>query len=262
MNSTSVRPEKLADAIADHIRRMILEGTLQPGERLLSERDLAVKLDVSRPSLRSALNKLIAGGLLVANAQGIAHVSDAVGKTLRDPLIDMMETLEARTACVELRAVIETAAAGFAAERASGPDRDVIRERFEAMLAAHDSQDVDTIADTDAEFHIAIYEASHNLVLLHFMRSMETILRSNVYLNRKNLYEQRTQKESQLNEHRAIYEAIMDRDAPRAREAALHHMTTAMEIQREINEAKQRLEVSIRRLGRNDLVAPPKPGRG
>jgi GntR family transcriptional repressor for pyruvate dehydrogenase complex len=262
MTATSVRPEKLADAIADHIRQMILEGALQPGERLLSERDLAVKLDVSRPSLRTAMNKLIAGGLLSANAQGVTYVSDAIGKTLRDPLIDLMETLEARTACVELRAVIEAAAAGFAAERASELDREIIQQRFEAMLAAHDSQDVDTIAKTDAEFHISIYEASHNLVLLHFMRTMETILRSNVYLNRKNLYEQRTQKESQLSEHRAIYDAIMDRDAPRARAAAEKHMITAMETQREISEAKRRLEVSIRRLGRNDLVAPAKPGRG
>jgi GntR family transcriptional repressor for pyruvate dehydrogenase complex len=130
------------------------------------------------------------------------------------------------------------------------------------MVAAHDSQDVDEIAKTDAELHIAIYEASHNLVLLHFMRMMETILRSNVYLNRRNLYEQRTQKESQLSEHRAIYEAIMDRDAGRARAAALKHITIAMQTQRDIAEAKRRLEASIRQLGRNDFIASATAGRG
>jgi GntR family transcriptional repressor for pyruvate dehydrogenase complex len=129
------------------------------------------------------------------------------------------------------------------------------------MVAAYDSQDIDEIAATDAELHIAIYEASHNLVLLHFMHTMETILRSNVYLNRRNLYEQRTQKESQLAEHRAIYEAIMDRDAPRARAAALRHITIAMQTQREIAEAKRRLEDSIRQLDATDLVAPAKPRR-
>lgn len=253
MTSQNVRPNKLADAIADHIRRMILEGSLQPGERLLSERELAVKLDVSRPSVRTALNKLIAAGLLVADAQGVTYISDAVGKTLRDPLIPLMETAEARTAFVEVRAVVEAAAAGLAAERASDLDREAIQKCFEAMVAAHDSQDVDEIARTDAELHIAIYEASHNLVLLHFMHTMESILRSNVYLNRRNLYEQRTQKESQLAEHRAIYEAIMDRDAPRARAAALKHMTIAMQTQREISEVKRQIEISIRRLGPSDL---------
>jgi len=53
-----IRPEKLADAIAEHLEKLILEGVLRPGEKLASERDLAQKLDVSRPSLREALEKL------------------------------------------------------------------------------------------------------------------------------------------------------------------------------------------------------------
>ena len=47
-----VRPAKLADAIADHLEKLILEGSLRPGERLLAERELALRFDVSRPSLR------------------------------------------------------------------------------------------------------------------------------------------------------------------------------------------------------------------
>lgn len=258
MNTTSIRPAKLADAIAEHIQQMILEGALQPGERLLSERELSAKLDVSRPSLREALDKLIALGLLTTNAQGVAYVSEDVGRSLRDPLVQLMNTPEARIDCLELRSEVEAAAAGFAAERASEVDRDIIRKRFEAMVAAHEEQDVDNIAKTDADFHFAIYEASHNLMMLHFMRSLESFLRSNVYLNRKNLYEHRTQKDSQLHEHQAIYEAIMARDPDRAREAARTHMTTAMRTQREIYDAERRLEASIRRLSRSDLVAERK----
>lgn len=261
MNSQSIRPAKLSDAIAEHVQQMILEGSLRPGERLLSERDLSAKLDVSRPSLREALDKLIAAGLLTTNAQGVAHVSDQIGKSLRDPLIELMETPEARLDCLELRAEMEAAAAALAAERASEVDRDAIRGCFEAMVAAHQAQDVDEIARTDAEFHFAIYEASHNLLMLHFMRSIEGILRTNVYLNRKNLYEHRREKDSQLHEHQAIYEAIMARDADAARQAAHIHMTMAMRTQREIYDAERRLAVSIRRLSRGDIVAPRK-GRG
>ncbi|MCR5877211.1 FCD domain-containing protein [Phenylobacterium sp. J367] len=258
MSTSSIRPAKLADAIADHIQQMILEGLLQPGERLLSERELSAKLDVSRPSLREALDKLIDQGLLTTNAQGVAHVSENVGRSLRDPLVQLMDTPEARFDVLELRSIMEAAAAGFAAERASEVDREVITERFKAMVAAHDEGDVDSIAKTDAEFHLAIYEASHNLMMLHFMRSLEGFLRSNVYLNRKNLFEHRPMKESQLSEHRAIFEAIMDRDPERARDAARTHMTTAMQTQREIYEAERRLEASIRRLSRSDLVAERK----
>lgn len=258
MNSLSIKPAKLADAIADHIQQMILEGALQPGERLLSERELSAKLDVSRPSLRDALDKLISLGLLTTDAQGVAYVSKEVGRTLRDPLVLLMDTPEARIDVMELRAVVEAAAAGYAAERASDVDREIIRSRFEAMVAAHREQDVEQIAKTDAEFHFAIYEASHNLMMLHFMRSLETILRSNVYLNRKNLYEHRSEKDSQLLEHQAIYEAIMARDSQAAQDAARTHMLTARKTQQEIHEAEKRLEASIRRLARSDLVAPPK----
>lgn len=258
MNAPSIRPAKLADAIADHIQQMILEGSLRPGERLLSERELSAKLDVSRPSLREALDKLIAAGLLTTNAQGVAHVSDQIGKSLRDPLVQLMDMPEARIDCLEVRAEMEAAAAAFAAERASDVDRDAIRTCFEAMVSAHEAQDVDEIARSDAEFHFAIYEASHNLMMLHLMRSIENILRSNVYLNRKNLYEHRREKDSQLHEHQAIYEAIMARDTEGARNAARIHMTTAMRSQREIYEAERRQEASVRRLARSDLVAPLK----
>ncbi|MET0275142.1 MAG: FCD domain-containing protein [Phenylobacterium sp.] len=258
MSVQSIKPAKLADAIADHIQQLILEGALQPGERLLSERELSAKLDVSRPSLREALDKLIGRGLLSTDSQGVAYVSESVGKTLRDPLVLLMDTPEARIDCMELRSVVEAAAAGYAAERASEVDRDNIRRRFQAMVIAHENQDVDEIAKTDAEFHFAIYEASHNLMMLHFMRSLETILRSNVYLNRKNLYEYRTQRDSQLHEHQAIYDAIMARDPEGAQAAARLHMTTALGTQKEIHEAEKRLEASIRRLNHGDLVAPHK----
>src|ERR1700730_16724569 len=65
-----IRPEKLGDAIAEHLEKLILEGVLRPGEKLASERDLALKLDVSRPSLREALEKLRSTGLIETRKGG------------------------------------------------------------------------------------------------------------------------------------------------------------------------------------------------
>ena len=59
----SLRPDRLADAIVEHIQQLIVEGGLLPGEPLLPERELAAKLEVSRPTLRDALAKLIKVGL-------------------------------------------------------------------------------------------------------------------------------------------------------------------------------------------------------
>jgi GntR family transcriptional repressor for pyruvate dehydrogenase complex len=259
MSTLSIKPAKLADAIARHIEELILEGALPPGERLLSERDLSAKLDVSRPSLRDALDKLIERGLIRADANGACYVSDAIGQSIRDPLMLLFEEPRGRFECMEFRSVVEAAAAGLAAERASEVDREAIARNFADMEAAHERADVDGIATADADFHFAIYGASHNVMLLQVMRSLETILRSNVHLNRKNLFEHRRDREEQLAEHRAIFDAIMARDPRKAQDAARIHMLSAMQTQREIHEEEQRLQAAIRRLARNDLLATSKP---
>jgi len=126
---------------------------------------------------------------------------------------------------------------------------------------AHKEEDVDAIAATDGDFHFAIYGGAHNVMLLQVMRSLESILRSNVYLNRRNLYEHRRDRDEQLAEHRAIFEAIMERDGQRAEEAARQHMISTMNTQREIHEEEQRLERAIRRLARNELLATPRKSK-
>ena len=254
----SIRPAKLADAVAHHLQELILEGALPPGERLLPERELATKLDVSRPSLREALEKLIERGLLKTDSHGACYVSDEIGKSIRDPLVMLFEEPQGRFDCMEFRSIVEAAAAGFAAQRATEVDREAIARCFAALEAAHESGDVDAIAKTDGDFHLAIYGAAHNVMLLQVMRSLEPILRSNVYLNRRNLYEHRPDREEQLAEHRAVFDAIMARDANRAEDAARRHMISTMETQREIQEEEQRLQTAIRRLARNELLASPK----
>jgi GntR family transcriptional repressor for pyruvate dehydrogenase complex len=254
----SIKPAKLADAVARHIQELILEGALPPGERLLPERELAAKLDVSRPSLREALDKLIEQGLLRTNTHGACYVSEALGKSIRDPLMLLFDEPQGRFDCMEFRAAVEAEAARLAAERATKLDREEITKCFERMVAAHGCGDVDAIASTDGDFHFAIYGAAHNVMLLHVLRSLESILRSNVYLNRKHLYEHRREPEEQLAEHRAVFEAIMDRDPERAEKAARAHMVSTMQTQRDIHEEEQRLQAAIRRLSRNELLAPGK----
>jgi GntR family transcriptional repressor for pyruvate dehydrogenase complex len=263
MSSPSIRPAKLADAIAQHLQELILEGALPPGERLLPERELSAKLDVSRPSLREALDKLVERGLLMTDAQGACYVNEAMGKSIRDPLLMLFDEPQGRFDFMEFRSGIEAMAAALAAERASDMDRQAIGQCFAAMEEAHATGDVDAIARTDGDFHLAIYDAAHNVMLLQIMRSLEPVLRSNVHLNRKNLYEHRREPDEQLAEHRAVFEAIMARDPQRAERASREHMISTMQTQREIHEEEKRLQTAIRRLARHELLASAKiKGRG
>lgn len=258
MSITSIKPEKLADAVARHMQQLILEGTLPPGERLLPERDLATKLGVSRPSLRDALVLLIQRGMLMTDAHGACYVNDKIGQSIRDPLMLLVDEPRGRFDFMEFRSVVEASAAGLAAQRATAVDREALSECFAAMEAAHEAGDVEAVAETDCDFHFAVYGAAHNVMLLQIMRSLETILRTNVYLNRRNLYEHRLARDEQLAEHRAIFDAIMATSVEEAEAAARQHMLTAIQTQRNIHEEEQRLEAAVRRLTRHDLLAPAK----
>ena len=122
----TIRPAKLSDAIAEHLEALILDGVLRPGEKLLPERDLALKLDVSRPSLRDALAKLEERGLLVTGRGG-THVARFLSG-ITDPLAAILHAHPETTFdYFEFRAALEGLAAGLAAERSNDLDREAIR---------------------------------------------------------------------------------------------------------------------------------------
>ena len=81
-----IKPEKLASAVADQIEKLILRGILKPGERLPSERDLAERFGVSRPSLREAITELQEKGLLSSRAGSGIFVADVLGSAFSNAL--------------------------------------------------------------------------------------------------------------------------------------------------------------------------------
>lgn len=249
----TIKPAKLADAIAEHLEKLILEGALRPGEKLLAERELALKLDVSRPSLRDAIAKLEERGLLVTGRNGthIARFLSHIG----DPLVTLLQNNPKTTFdYLEFRRSIEAQAAGLAAQRATDLDRAEIRGIVARMQAAHGKDDSSEEADSDAELHLAIYEAAHNIVMLHIMRTLSDMLRNDVFYNRADLYSRPGVRDLLLAQHLAIADAVLAGDADRAHAAAEAHVEFTLVTLREIRENDARLEVSLRRIGRTDLI--------
>lgn len=253
---------RVADAIADHIERLVLEGVLRPGERLLPERELAERFEVSRPSLREALQKLEEKGTLKTGRDGTV-VAPLIGERVVEPLARLMQSNpETSYDYLEFRATVESAAAAQAALRATDVDRDQLSACMERMEASHGEEDASEEADADADLHLAIYEAAHNIVLLHIMRALGAMLRRDVFYNRQTLYSRRGVRENLLDQHRAIYQAIMAGDADAARLAAQRHVEYTRDTLREIRAAESRREIALRRLGRSDLVSSGPRRRG
>lgn len=250
----TIKPVRLADAIAGHIQTMILEGVLRPGEKLSSERDLAEKLGVSRPSLRDAIAQLEAKGLLVSTKSGTMVARFLA--PLADPLSELFNGEPRVTQdYFEYRRLVEAHTARLAAERATETDREAIGACLERMKAAHRSDDPSEEAAADANLHLLIYEAAHNVVFLHIMRVLSDMLRKGIFYNREQLYRRAGVRDMLLSQHLRIGEAILARNPAEAESAAADHIHYTFETINDIRAEEIRQAESLRRIERSDLLA-------
>lgn len=220
-----IQPQKLAEAVDHQIEELILQGILRPGERLPAERDLAERLGVSRPSLREAISSLQEKGLLEKRAGAGIFVTEVLGSAFSNALVTLFASHDRAVAdYVNFRRDMEGLAAQRAASCASDTDLKVIDTIFQKMEKAHAAGDDRVEAQLDAEFHLSIMEASHNVVMLHMMRSMFELLQRGVFYNRQAMFDQETTATTMLEQHRAINDALQVRNPQKAREACEVHM--------------------------------------
>lgn len=220
-----VTPEKIAAAIVRQIETLILRGVLRPGERLPAERDLAARLDVSRPTLREALAELEANGLIETRPNAGAYVAEVLGSAFAPPLVRLFARHnEALFDYITFRKDLEGMSAERAARFGGETDLRVITTVFARMETAHQKRSPREEADLDADFHMSIVEAAHNVVMLHMVRSMFEMLKAGVFYNRQSMFGARTTRADLLSQHREIHDAILARDPTGARAAAEAHL--------------------------------------
>ncbi len=220
-----VQPEKISQSVVRQIEQLILRGILKPGERLPSERELSERLGVSRPSLREALSELQESGLLASRAGSGVFVGDVLGSAFSDTLVRLFSNHdEAVFDYIAFRRDMEGLAAERAATNGTDTDLQVIDTIFKKMESAHTKRNPTEEAGLDADFHLSIIEASHNVIMLHMMRSMYQLLREGVFYNRQIMFKQRTTRDQLLDQHRAINVALQARDAAGARAAVEAHL--------------------------------------
>ena len=249
MTFRPVSSEKLSHAVVRQVEQLILRGILRPGERLPAERELADRLAVSRPSLRDALAQLQESGLLTAKPGAGVYVADVLGGAFAPALVDLFARHdEAVFDYLSFRRDLEGLAAERAARLGSDTDLEVIQTIFAKMETAHQKRSGDEEAQLDAQFHMAIIEASHNVVMLHMMRSMYDLLRGGVFYNRQVMFKQRTTRSALLDQHRAINVALQARDPAAARDAVEAHLNYVENALRDQQKADRNEEIAQLRL--------------
>ncbi len=187
----------LRDVVFNTLRRAILKGELEPGERLM-EIALANKLGVSRTPIREAIRKLELEGLVVMIPRKGAEVARITEKDLRDVL--------------EVRTSLEKLAIELACDRVTEDDINDLKLACKDFEESFSKDDLTTIAEKDVAFHDIIFRATKNARLIQILNN----LREQMYRYRLE-YLKDTQSHNRLvEEHQKIVDAIIDKNKEEA----------------------------------------------
>jgi len=198
----------LREIVFETLRTAIIDGTLQPGERLM-EVQLAEDLGVSRTPVREAIRKLELEGFVVMVPRKGAYVSSLSLKDITDVF--------------EIRASLEALAAGLAAERISPEELEKLERLLVQEAESSNNDDLDAIIKFDTEIHEVIYTASRNHKLVNIINN----LREQIQRYRSTSLTYPGRMKIALDEHKKIVEAISARDVNNARKLAQKHIESA-----------------------------------
>ena len=233
-----------ASAIAKRLEELIIDGSLQPGEKIPSERQLCTKLNASRPLVREAMKELRGRGVITTQHGKGSFVTGFLENSSPSSTLTKVYEDHPRMLfdLLEVREVLEGQAARLAAERASEKDLHRITKAFDAMRGAYkNNEQAMDAAKLDHAFHRSIYEASHNPVLIHTLQNLMQLMLNSVVVTVSNLYHRDRPKQQIEAYHRLIYNAIIDRKANNAERAAMDHIRDVRDGIIEIERAEQRL---------------------
>lgn len=214
----------LPDKIYGDILNRILDGEYQEGERLPTEHALAERFDTSRPTIREALARLRADGIIVTR-----HGSGTTVARRPDPDVRRfapLETLSDIRRCYEFRVVTEAGAAALAAQMAEADDIAAIERAWNELERVVETEGIG--ASDDFAFHLAVARASKNQFFVTMMSFIEEQVVFSMNLSRNLSLVKTVERQRVVQaEHRAVLEAIRRNDSAAAGQAMRTHLENA-----------------------------------
>ncbi|WP_127580994.1 FadR/GntR family transcriptional regulator [Paenibacillus koleovorans] len=240
MEITRIAPRKIYEEIADQIKQQIVSGRLQPGQKLPSTRELTESYQVGRSTMREALSMLKAMGLIEIRQGEGCYVRAMDDRELELPQFEHLFTsIEAVFELLEARKALEMANAGMAAAKRTTADL----EELERILADMDSElGTEAVGEKqDMRFHLALSTATHNPIMVKLLETISAQVEVTIRESRRlQLYRDKQMTRRFWQEHKAIYEAIRDRDVARAQAEMEAHLLYVERQIREYMEKKAR----------------------
>ncbi|WP_067792314.1 FadR/GntR family transcriptional regulator [Actinomadura formosensis] len=214
------------ELIADRLVTAIALGGFVPGQRLPSERDLAAMLEVSRSSVREAIQRLGAEGYVTVRRgrTGGVFVTTSWGPNSAEKIRrTLLPTWKAMEQVLDCRACTEEMIAGMAARRRTDDDVTAIQDALEAYRAADDDREASRAADE--AFHLAVVRATHNVYLVKLSQRLRHV----VNLGFRSEPYSRELRRTALHQHASLAEAIIGGRDGEAGAIAAGHFTLTTE---------------------------------
>jgi GntR family transcriptional repressor for pyruvate dehydrogenase complex len=228
-----IKPKRVSDQVYEQIRELVFRGQLKPGEQLLPERELSEALNVSRTTVRNAINKLVVMGML-EHRQGQGTFVRSPEARPGNPVAAAMQVEDASIDdLLEVRMGLELNAAFLAAERANERDIEFLESSLQEMRDEVASGRLGTEADT--AFHMALAYATKNPVHVHLMKNFYDFLFVGIKKNLSHLYENPGNIDKILDQHRAIIEAVKKHDPQESLRAMRFHIRFVQDFFRQRN---------------------------
>lgn len=212
-------------------RERVLNGEWRPGDRLPSERELALELKVGRPLLREVMRSLDMLGVLdIRHGKG-AYVAKADFKVLSDFFaFYLAQEKNALDDVMQARIAIECQAVRLACDRATDNDIARIETCFKQLMAT--LEDPEQGGRADYLFHLAIVEASHCQSLMTLYHAISALLLKSHVQRRQITLGSDEVIEAHIDSHRQVFLAIVEGDGDKANQRLREHFSIGDELRR------------------------------
>jgi GntR family transcriptional repressor for pyruvate dehydrogenase complex len=216
-----ISQKKISQEVFEQVRDIITSGSLRPGDRLPSERELAMQMDVGRSSIREAMLRLEVLGFIEFRSGTGAYVRSLTATSLGEGIDNLIAESRTISELLELRKVLESWAASVAAQRANPEE---IKQFGRCIQRMRREKTAPKGAHLNLEFHMLLARATHNTLFFHLFETISDWIGKVTQELQKGMYHDPLVHQQLLDQHMAILSAIQDRNPAAAAAAVTAHI--------------------------------------
>jgi len=224
-----IEVKKRSSYVVEQIIEAIQKGVYKIGDKLPSEREIAEKTGVSRPSVREALVALDVMGIIETKRGDGSYIRGGViNREVELQTLSVLERTQSFFEVLEARKILEEGVVRAATQKATSKDLKKMQMALEAARKAVKNQDYEQFEKADWDFHTAILKTLDNSVIEAAISPLINAMRDKLWAKIKEYSLSETMAKKTIREHERIFEAIKEKKGEVAARELVKHLGSSM----------------------------------